>query len=469
VTAVITAERGQGSLTRHGLEEYVSDCVILLDHRVIDQISTRRLRVVKYRGTTHGTNEYPFLIDADGLSILPITSVGLEHAASSGRISSGVQALDQMLGGEGYYRGSTVMVSGTAGTGKTSLAAHFVDAACRRGEKSLYFSFEESPSQILRNMRSIGIDLEPWVAKDLLRFHSVRATLHGLETHLTTLHKLTQAFSPDVVVFDPFDSLDHVGTLRDTTSMMIRLIDFYKAQSVTTLLTNLTTGGDGARGLGHGHLVTRRHVARDPQPRERQRAQPLAHDRQVAGHGALEPDPRLPADEPRRLPRPRGRRIAAPRGAPRGDGRARLAVRARGLRRRRQRAGSVVQGRQGPEGEVVSSSSDSAGTGNGARGSAGEVWELRLYVAGQTPKSLAAFTNLKKLCEEHLPGRYQIEVVDLLENPQLAAGDQIVAIPTLVRKLPEPLRKIVGDLSNAARTLVGLQLRTPSQVEGRRP
>jgi len=250
VTAVITAERGQGSLTRHGLEEYVSDCVILLDHRVIDQISTRRLRVVKYRGTTHGTNEYPFLIDADGLSILPITSVGLEHAASSARISSGVQALDQMLGGEGYYRGSTVMVSGTAGTGKTSLAAHFVDAACRRGEKSLYFSFEESPSQILRNMRSIGIDLEPWVAKDLLRFHSVRATLHGLETHLTTLHKLTQAFSPDVVVFDPFDSLDHVGTLRDTTSMMIRLIDFYKAQSVTTLLTNLTTGGTALEGSG---------------------------------------------------------------------------------------------------------------------------------------------------------------------------------------------------------------------------
>ena len=196
VTAVITGERGEGQLTRHGLEEYVSDCVILLDHRVIDQVSTRRLRIVKYRGTTHGTNEYPFLIDEDGISVLPITSLGLQHEVSDERISTGIPRLDAMLGGEGYFRGSSVLVSGTAGSGKTSLAAHFVDAACRRGETCLYFAFEESPGQIIRNMRSIGLDLEPWVKKGLLRFHAMRPTFYGLEMHLATFHKLVQEFQP---------------------------------------------------------------------------------------------------------------------------------------------------------------------------------------------------------------------------------------------------------------------------------
>jgi circadian clock protein KaiC len=244
VTAVITAERGEGALTRHGLEEYVSDCVILLDHRVTDQVSTRRLRIVKYRGTAHGTNEYPFLIDEDGFSVLPITSLGLQHHVSDERISSGVPRLDTMLGGEGFYRGSTVLISGTAGTGKTSLAAHLVDAACRRGERCLYFSFEESPGQLIRNMQSIGLDLAQWAGKNLLKFHSSRATLYGLEMHLAIIHKIVQEFQPQIVVIDPVGSLIQAGNRRDAHIMLIRLIDFLKQRGVTGFLTNLTSGGE---------------------------------------------------------------------------------------------------------------------------------------------------------------------------------------------------------------------------------
>src|SRR4051812_26170482 len=218
VTAVITGEQGQAALTRQGLEEYVSDCVIFLDHRIIDQVSTRRLRVVKYRGTTHGTNEYPFLIDADGITVLPITSVGLSHPVSNRRISSGVTQLDEMLGGKGYFRGTSVLVSGTAGTGKSSLAAHFVDAACRRREKCLYFAFEESPDQIIRNMRSIGIDLEPWRKNGRLVFHSSRPTFFGLETHLATIFKHIRDFKPDVVVIDPVSNLITVGKRAEVNS-----------------------------------------------------------------------------------------------------------------------------------------------------------------------------------------------------------------------------------------------------------
>ena len=244
VTAVITAERGDGSLTRHGLEEYVSDCVILLDHRVTDQVSTRRLRIVKYRGTAHGTNEYPFLIDEDGFSVLPVTSLGLLHQVSEERISSGVPRLDTMLSGEGFYRGTTVLVSGTAGTGKTSLAASFVDAACRRGERCLYFSFEESPGQLIRNMRSIGMNLEQWTKKKLLQFHSSRATFYGLEMHLAIIHKIVHEFEPKVVVLDPVGSLIQAGNQRDAHTMMIRLIDFLKQRGITAFLTNLTSGGE---------------------------------------------------------------------------------------------------------------------------------------------------------------------------------------------------------------------------------
>jgi circadian clock protein KaiC len=243
VTAIVTSERGDGTLTRHSLEEYVSDCVILLDHRVREQISTRRLRIIKYRGSTHGSNEYPFLIDEQGISVLPITSLGLEHKASSERISTGVTGLDNMLGGQGYYRGTTILISGTAGTGKSSLAAHFVDAACRRGEPCVYFATEESPDLIMRNMRSIGIDLRPWLKKGLLGFDAIRPTFHGLEMHLLRMHKLVKETHAHVVVVDPITSYISLGDMLEVKSMLTRLIDFFKAQQITALFTSLTEGG----------------------------------------------------------------------------------------------------------------------------------------------------------------------------------------------------------------------------------
>jgi circadian clock protein KaiC len=242
VTAVITGERGEGLLTKQGLEEYVSDAVILLDHRVRDQVSTRRLRVVKYRGSYHGTNEYPFLIDGAGLSVLPVSSLALAHDAPLARISAGLTPLDAMLGGQGYYRGGTVLLSGGAGTGKTSLAVHFLDAACRRGERCLCFLFEESPQQILRNMRSIGIDLEPWVAAGLLLFHADRPSRYGLETHLATMHQAVADFRPTVVVLDPVTNLMTVGTFGDVQAMLTRLIDHLKPENITAVLTSLTPG-----------------------------------------------------------------------------------------------------------------------------------------------------------------------------------------------------------------------------------
>jgi len=243
VTAVVTGERGEGKLTRHGLEEYISDCVILLDHRVTEQLANRRLRVVKYRGSLHGTNEYPFIIDERGIEVLPITSLRLAHAAATERVSSGVPELDDMLGGEGYYRGSSVLVSGRAGTGKTSLGAHFVDAACRRGERCIYFAFEESMSQVVRNMRSIGINLEPWIRQGLLEFHASRPTLSGLERHLVTMHKTIRVLQPRVVVVDPVTNFVSVGSSGEVSSMLIRLIDVLKTHQITSLFTSLTRGG----------------------------------------------------------------------------------------------------------------------------------------------------------------------------------------------------------------------------------
>ena len=244
MTAIITAERGSGPLTRHGLEEYVSDCVLLLDHRVEGQISTRRLRVVKYRGSAHSTNEFPFLIDEGGISVLPITSLPLHHEASTERVSTGISALDAMLGGAGVYRGSSILLSGTAGVGKTSLACHAADACCRRGERCLYISFEESASQIFRNMRSIGLDLEPWVDKQLLRFHIGRPAMNGLEMHLAIIHKQVEAFQPHLVVVDPISNFVAAGTAPEARSMMTRLVDYLKARQTTTLLTNLNHPGD---------------------------------------------------------------------------------------------------------------------------------------------------------------------------------------------------------------------------------
>jgi circadian clock protein KaiC len=242
LTAVITAERGEGTLTRQGLEEYVSDAVILLDHRVTEQVSTRRLRVVKYRGSHHGTNEYPFLIDRYGLSVLPVTSLGLTHEASVERLSSGVRELDQMLGGQGYFRGSTVLVSGTAGTGKTSLAAHFADAACRRGEPVLYFLFEESPHQLIRNMRSIGIDLQPWVDGGLLHFEAERPSRAGLEAHLASMYQHVRDFRPSVTIVDAVTNLLSVGTQTDVRAMLMRVIDYLKVSGVTGFFSSLTPG-----------------------------------------------------------------------------------------------------------------------------------------------------------------------------------------------------------------------------------
>jgi len=240
VTAVITCERGEGTLTRYGLEEYVADCVILLDHRVQNQISTRRMRIVKYRGTAHGTNEYPFIIDQKGFSVLPITSLGLTHKAPTERVSTGNTRLDNMFDGRGFYRGSSILISGTAGTGKSTLGAHFIDAACKRGERALFFGFEESQDQIIRNMRSIGIDLEKYVKQGLLKFNNSRPSNFGLEIHLALIHKVITDFEPQVVVVDPITNFLAVGDEMETKGMLTRLIDFLKTRQITAMFTSLT-------------------------------------------------------------------------------------------------------------------------------------------------------------------------------------------------------------------------------------
>jgi len=244
VTAIVTAETGGGQLTRQGLEEYVADCVIFLDHRVDDQNSIRRLRVIKYRGSLHGTSEYPFLIGGDGFSVLPLSSLRLDHKASNQRVSSGIPALDAMLG-KGFFRGSSILISGAAGTGKSSIAAHFLQAACQRGEQSIYFASEQSPDEIVRNMRSIGIDLERWVRRGLLHFHTVRAGACGLEKHLLLIHGEITRFSPKVVVVDPITNYGSIGNADEVKSMVTRLVDLLKSRQITAMFTSLTSAGHG--------------------------------------------------------------------------------------------------------------------------------------------------------------------------------------------------------------------------------
>jgi circadian clock protein KaiC len=250
VTAIITAERGDGTLTRHGLEEYVSDCVILLDHRVVNQLTARRLRIIKYRGSAHGTDEYPFLIAENGISVLPITSLGLCHTASTEVISTGVPPLDQALGAKGYLRASTILLSGAAGTGKSTVAGHLVAAATRRRERCLYVALEQSQSETVRNMTSVGVDLSTPVANDLLRFYTSRPTAHGLELHLTMLHKLVADYRPRVVVIDSITSLLAIGSVAEVTSMMTRLVDFLKMGQITLCMTALIETGDKAEVSG---------------------------------------------------------------------------------------------------------------------------------------------------------------------------------------------------------------------------
>jgi len=303
VTAIITGEQGERSLTRFGLEEYVADCVILLSHHVSDQIATRRLRIVKYRGSAHGTNEYPFMIDEQGFSVLPLSSLGLMHQASSERVATGISRLDTMLGGKGYYRGSSILISGVAGTGKSSMAAQFVDAACARGDRCLYFAFEESQNQIIRNMISIGIDLERWVKKGLLSFMHSRPTFYGLEMHLVLIHKEVDAFRPSIVVVDPISNLNSSGNEAEVKSMLSRLIDYLKMKQVTAVCTDLlpTSGSLDRSEMGVSSLMdTWLYLQILESSGERNPGSLCA---QIPGHGSFQPDPGIP-DERQGHPAP---------------------------------------------------------------------------------------------------------------------------------------------------------------------
>jgi circadian clock protein KaiC len=242
ITAVVTGERGEKTLTRYGLEEYIADCVIILDNRVSNELSTRRIRIVKYRGSRHGTDEYPFLIGKDGITIFPITSIKTDYKISKERVSTGIEGMDRMLGDKGYFRGTSVLISGTAGTGKSSFVAFYVDAACRRGEKCLYFAFEETQDQIIRNMSSIGLDVGQWLKKGLLKFHVTRPALYGLEMHLLMMEDDIKKYEPKNVVIDPITDLSAVGGGREVKSMVTRLNDLMKSQGITIIFTDLIRG-----------------------------------------------------------------------------------------------------------------------------------------------------------------------------------------------------------------------------------
>ena len=274
VTAVITGEQGLDSFTRHGLEEFISDCIILLDNRVRQQVSTRRIRVIKYRGSNHGTNEYPFVIDKNGLSVIPITSTGLDHAGTKEKVSTGIASLDKLFSGGGYTKGSTVLVSGTAGTGKTSIAAAFIIASCKRGEKCLYLSYEESPGQLIQNLRSIGFDLERWTKKGLLKIVSTRPAFFGLEMHLLDLYKILDDFKPTSVVIDPLTSLIGQADESEIQSMLTRMIDVLKSRAITGVFTSLvssTAQNDTSGEIGVSSLIDTWIVVRELEENEGRR------------------------------------------------------------------------------------------------------------------------------------------------------------------------------------------------------
>jgi circadian clock protein KaiC len=468
--------------------------------------------VVKYRGTAHGTNEYPFLIGERGFSVLPITSLHLDHKASAARVPTGIARLDEMLGGKGIFRGSSVLVSGSPGTGKSSIGAKFVDAACRRGENALLFAYEESSAQIVRNMRSIGIDLEPWLEKGLLEIHASRPTLHGLEQHLVMMHGAVRAFRPSVVAVDPISNLTLGHHDVDVKPTLMRVIDFLKQQQITTLFTCLSAGGGATpedSQLGVSSLMDTWLLLRNVEFNgERNRtiyvlkSRGMAHSNQVrefvlSDQGIDLVDVYVGADRvltgtarvtqeahertaaevrrqghQRRLLRLAGKRkaieaqIAALQAeAESGAAEVSFAIAQQTLQEQTKQQSTQamrrLRQRQRPdEGRATADM-----TFQVARPAPATVaiFELRLYVAGQTAKSIAAIANLKRICETHLAGQYRIEVIDLTKTPQLAAGDQIIAVPTLVRRLPEPVKKILGDLSNEERVLVGLDVQ-PARI-----
>jgi circadian clock protein KaiC len=455
-TVVLTGEQGEGTLTRQGLEEYVSDCVIALNVQIVHHVATRMMRVVKYRGSGHSPDEYPFIIRHEGISVMPITSLELSHEASTERISSGNAELDGMLGGSGFYRGSTVLVAGTSGTGKTSVAAYLADAACRRGQRCIYFAFEESPAQLLRNMSSIGLDLTPFVNKGLLRIEATRPSLFGLEMHLAASLRAIEEFNPSVVVVDPITDFVALGTAHEVRSMMTRLVDYLKSREITALMTSLSISGRTVHSeadAGISSLIdTWILVQLFEVAGERNRGISVL---KVARHGALEPNPRIYAGARRS---DAGPAVSRPTGLP-------LRLGPRGARGSREN--DSVEGersmsllRSGPRALAQRPPRPR----RPARPEK-DFYQLRLYVAGQTARAQSALRNLEAVCETHLRGKYRIEVVDLLVNPQLARGDQIIAVPTLVRQLPPPMKKIIGDLSNVERVLVGLDLRAlPKKV-----
>ncbi len=523
VTAIVTGERGDGALTRHGLEEYVADCVIMLDQKVADETATRRLRIVKYRGSAHGTNEYPFLIGERGFTVLPITAIGLNYLASREFVSTGIPKLDALLGGEGYYRGGTLLISGSAGTGKTCISSHFADAACRRGERCIYFSFEESPDQIVRNMQSIGIDLEGWTANGLLRFSCLRPTSCGLEAHLSAMINLVDEFKPRVVVLDPVSAFEAAGTFHSARAMLMRIVDLLKARQITAMFTSLTSGGQPAEQseVGVSSVIDSWLVLHNlEQAGERTRTLSIVksrgrkHSNQarellLTNQGVdlvdifVGPDGRILTGSARSTQGAADRAAAAALRQEIARKKSAMERKCRAVQAKiaelqseltteandvdvaateqestaaelclcSRHPGSIarriggLQPNPAPQWRRQMKSAPPRSTGEAPASAAAPAspaqakWQLRLYIAGQSAKSLTAIDNLRKLCEEHLAGKYELEVVDLLQNPQLSRDDQIVAIPTLVRKLPPPMKKIVGDLSDTMRTLVGLQLR----------